>query len=97
MIQVTAQQKSPGISECNKSVSNVMHEMHITILPTGTKDVEPLCITLPKPKLHSYYDICHEIQNILSSNRSDLQATYANNELYWKMRKRQNASMKVFR
>ena len=94
MIQVTAQQKSPGISECNKSLSNMMHEMHITILPTGTKDVEPLCVTLPKPKLHSYYDICHEIQNILSSNRSDLQATYANNELYWKMRKRQNASMK---
>ncbi|XP_076670629.1 extra spindle pole bodies like 1, separase [Andrena cerasifolii] len=94
MIQVTMQQKSPGISECNKSVSSVMHEMHISILPTGTKDVEPLCITLPKPKLHSYYDICHEIQNILSSNRSDLQATYANNELYWKMRKRQNTSMK---
>lgn len=97
MIQVTGQYRSPGdIFKHNRTKLHAMHEMHITILPTGTKEREPFCITLPKPKLDSSYDICYEIQKLLSNNRSELEATYANNELYWKMRERQNISMKVF-
>ncbi|XP_026299547.1 separin isoform X2 [Apis mellifera] len=64
-------------------------------LPKGIKEVEPLCLVLPKPNLHSSYDICYEIQKLLSNNRSELETTYANNELYWKMRERQNANMKT--
>ncbi|XP_031835603.1 extra spindle pole bodies like 1, separase isoform X2 [Nomia melanderi] len=94
-IQITGQYQSPDINTGNKSMPNTMHKMHITILPTGTKDIEPLCITLPKPKLDSFYDVCHEIQKILSNNRSELEATYANNKLYWKMRNQQNISMKT--
>ncbi|XP_003487939.2 separin [Bombus impatiens] len=96
MIQVTGQYRSPGdIFKHNRTKLHAMHEMHITILPTGTKETEPFCITLPKPKLDSSYDICYEIQKLLSNNRSELEATYANNELYWKMRERQNISMKT--
>lgn len=73
-----------------------MHNVHITALPTGTKATEPICITLPKPTMHSSYDICDEIQKLLSNNRSELEATYSDNELYWKMRGRQNANMRVF-
>lgn len=73
----------------------MMHEIHVIVLPTGTNEIDPLCITLPKPKLHSSYDICYEIQKIICNNRSDLQATYGNNELYWKMRERQNSNMMV--
>ncbi|XP_076168881.1 extra spindle pole bodies like 1, separase isoform X2 [Ptiloglossa arizonensis] len=92
VIQITAQHKSSDIFEFT---FNAMHAVHIIILPTGSKEVEPMCITLPKPKLNSSYDICHEIQKILSNNRSELEATYANNELYWKMRNRQNTDMKI--
>ncbi|XP_053997454.1 separin [Hylaeus anthracinus] len=95
VIQITEQHKSPDISECCKSTINAMHAIHIIILPTGSKEIEPLCITLPKPKLQSSYDICYEIQKILSNNRSKLEATYENNELYWKMRNRQNTNMKT--
>ncbi|KOC62271.1 Separin [Habropoda laboriosa] len=95
MIQITSQYKSPNISEYSKTTSDAMHEIHITILPTGAEEMEPLCITLPKPKLQSSYDICYEIQKLLSNNRSELEATYTNNELYWKMRERQNISMKT--
>ncbi|XP_076242882.1 extra spindle pole bodies like 1, separase isoform X2 [Calliopsis andreniformis] len=95
MIQITAQYKSPNVCEYKKFASDAIHEMHITILPTGTKEVEPLCITLPKPNSHSVYDICYEIKKIISNNRSELQATYANNELYWKMREKQNTNMKT--
>lgn len=95
VIQITSQYKSPSISEYNKTL-NPMHEIHLTILPTGIEEIKPMCITLPKPKLDSSYDICYEIQKLLSSNRSELEATYTNSELYWKMRGRQNISMKVF-
>ncbi|XP_076290661.1 extra spindle pole bodies like 1, separase isoform X2 [Lasioglossum baleicum] len=96
MIQITAQYQPMDINECNKSMSNVtQQEIHITVLPTGTKDTEPMCITLPKPKLDSSYDICSEIQKILARNKSELLATYANNELYWKMRDQQNNKMKT--
>ncbi|CAK9799037.1 Espl1 [Anthophora quadrimaculata] len=95
MIQITSEYKSPNISEYNKTISGMMHEIHIIILPTGAEDMEPLCITLPKPKLESAYDICYEIQKLLFNNRSELETTYANNELYWKMRERQNISMKT--
>ncbi|XP_043252364.1 separin isoform X1 [Colletes gigas] len=95
VIQITAQYKSPGISENRKSIFNEMQAVHIIVLPTGTKETEPLCITLPKPKFHYPYDICDEIQKILSNNRSELEATYANHELYWKMRNRQNDSMRT--
>ncbi|XP_015437312.1 PREDICTED: separin [Dufourea novaeangliae] len=95
MIQVTGQYNPSCITEYQKSMSNTMHEIHITVLPPGTEEIEPLCITLPKPELHSSYDVCLEIQRILSTNRSELAATYANNELYWKMRGRQNTNMKT--
>nr|XP_034193112.1 separin [Osmia lignaria] len=94
VIQITSQYKPPSISEYNKTL-NPMHEIHLTILPTGTEKTKPICITLPKPKLDSSYDICYEIQKLLSSNRSELEATYTNSELYWKMRGRQNISMKT--
>lgn len=97
MIQITGQYKSPDIFTYTRNKSNTMHEIYITVLPTGIKEVEPLCLVLPKPNLHSSYDICYEIQKLLSNNRSELETTYANNELYWKMRERQNANMKVFK
>ncbi|OAD54830.1 Separin [Eufriesea mexicana] len=95
VIQVTEQYRSPNVLKYSRTKPYDMHEIHITILPTGTKDIEPLCLTLPKPKLDSSYDICHEIQKLLSNNRSELEAIYANNELYWKMRERQNTNMKT--
>lgn len=95
MIQITGQYKSPDIFTYTRNKSDTMHEIYITVLPTGIKEVEPLCLVLPKPNLHSSYDICYEIQKLLSNNRSELETTYANNELYWKMRERQNANMKT--
>ncbi|XP_026674527.1 separin [Ceratina calcarata] len=93
MIQITGQHKPVDI--CEFSEMNRMHEIHITILPTGTEQREPLCITLPKPKLQSSYDVCYEIQKLLSNNKSDLTATYANRQLYWQMRERQNKTLKA--
>lgn len=95
MVQITGQYRSPDIFKYSRTKSDAMCEIHITILPTKTKEAEPLCITLPEPKLDSSYNICYEIQKLLSNNRSDLEATYANNELYWKMREKQNTNMKV--
>ncbi|CAL7940926.1 unnamed protein product [Xylocopa violacea] len=95
IIQITGLYRSSNVFEYREKKISTMHEIHITILPTGTKDTDPLCITLPKPKLQSSYDICYEIEKLLSNNRSELKATYANNELYWKMRQRQNTSMKI--
>lgn len=97
MVQITGQFRSPDIFKYNRTKPDAMCEIHITILPTKTKEAEPFCITLPEPKLDSSYDICYEIQKILSNNRSDLEATYANNELYWKMRQKQNTNMKVLK
>nr|XP_033342266.1 separin isoform X1 [Megalopta genalis] len=90
LIQVTAPYHPTDIT----MQENKMQEIYISILPTGTKDMEPLCITIPKPKLDSY-DICCEIQKLLVHNMSDLQATYANNKLYWEMRDQQNNTMKT--
>ncbi|XP_078045945.1 extra spindle pole bodies like 1, separase [Augochlora pura] len=90
LIQVTAPYHPIDIAV----QENKMQEIYISILPTGTKDIEPLCITIPKPKLDSY-DICYEIQKLLVHNMSDLQATYANNKLYWEMRDQQNNRMKT--
>ncbi|KAK1124856.1 hypothetical protein K0M31_006209 [Melipona bicolor] len=95
MVQITGQYRSPDIFKYSRIKPDAICEMHITILPTKTKEAEPFCITLPEPKLDSSYDICYEIQKLLSNNRSDLEATYANNELYWKMREKQNISMKT--
>lgn len=72
-----------------------MHPIHITILPTGCSAIEPFCVTLPKPNINTNYDVCTEIRQILSSNKFDLEASYANNQLYWKMRERQNNRMKA--
>lgn len=95
VIQVTAQYESPNILRHTKCVSNTMHAIHITVLPTGSTDIEPLCITLPKPALEVSYDICKEIHDLLGSNRSELEATYTNNQHYWTMRKNQDSRMKV--
>ncbi|XP_076756318.1 extra spindle pole bodies like 1, separase [Xylocopa sonorina] len=95
IIQITGLYRSSNASEYRDEKINTMREIHITILPTGVKDTDPLCITLPKPKLQSSYDICYEIQKLLSNNRSELKATYENNELYWKMRQKQNTIMKT--
>ncbi|KAK9297376.1 hypothetical protein QLX08_008938 [Tetragonisca angustula] len=95
IVQITGQYRSPDIFKYSRTKPDAMCEIHITILPTKTKDAEPFCVTLPEPKLDSSYNICYEIQKILSNNRSDLEATYANNELYWKMREKQNTNMKT--
>lgn len=93
MLQVTIQYESSNILK--HATSRTMHAVHITVLPTGPSEIEPLCITLPKPEMQVSYDICAEIQNILFSNKAKLEATYANNEHYWKMRKEQDNKMKV--
>lgn len=94
-IQVTAQYESPSILRQKKCTSEVMHAIHITVLPTGSSDTEPLCITLPRPAIQVSYDICKEIQKLLHNNKSLLTSTYANHEHYWKMRMSQDDQMKV--
>lgn len=71
-----------------------MHDLHISILPTGKTSDKPICITLPKPSTEAY-DIRKEIETLLNSNKSDLSANYSNNDKYWKMRAKQNIRMKV--
>lgn len=95
MLQVTAKYESPSILRHVRSTSNLMHAIHLTILPTGPSEVEPLCITLPKPATQTSYDICREIHNLLASNKAKLEATYTFNEHYWMMRKNQDNKMKV--
>lgn len=95
MIQVTAQYESPSTLRHEKCTSTVMHAIHITLLPTGPFDIEPLCITLPRPVTQVSYDICKEIKNLLGNYRSELKATYANPKQYWMMRENQNNKMKV--
>lgn len=95
MIQITTQYESPSILRREKCTSNTMHAVHITVLPTGTSDIEPLCITLPKPVMQVSYDVCKEILKLLNNNKFELQATYANHEQYWAMRANQNSKMKV--
>lgn len=95
MLQVTVQYESSNILKHTKHVSNLMSAVHITILPTGPSEIEPLCITLPKPEMQVSYDICTEIKNILANNKAKLEATYTNNEHYWTMRKEQDNKMKV--
>ncbi|XP_014222062.1 separin [Trichogramma pretiosum] len=70
-----------------------MHGIHLVVLPTGQNATHPICITLPKPKPVSSYDIRKEIESLLNNNKSDLTAAYNNNEQYWKMRKKQNEQM----
>ncbi|KMQ88430.1 separin [Lasius niger] len=95
MIQVTAQYESPSTLRHEKCTSTVMHAIHITLLPTGPFDIEPLCITLPRPVTQVSYDICKEIKNLLGNYRSELKATYANPKQYWMMRENQNNKMKI--
>ncbi|XP_071627742.1 uncharacterized protein Sse isoform X2 [Temnothorax longispinosus] len=95
MIQVTAQYESPTILRYKKRTSNVMHAVHITILPTGMSDIEPLCITVPRPATQVSYDICEEIQKLLDDYTSVLKTTYTNHKQYWMMRADQNNKMKI--
>lgn len=95
MIQVTAPYESPTISRYEKRTSNVMHAIHITILPTGTSNMDPLCITVPRPTTQVSYDVCKEIRKLLDGNTSTLNTTYTNNKQYWMMRVDQNNKMKV--
>ncbi|XP_024885208.1 separin [Temnothorax curvispinosus] len=95
MIQVTAQYESPTILRYKKRTSNVMHAVHITILPTGISDIEPLCITVPRPATQVSYDICEEIQKLLDDYTSVLKTTYTNHKQYWMMRADQNNKMKI--
>lgn len=94
-IQVTAQYESPSILRHIRCTSSVMHAIHITILPTGPSEIEPLCITLPRPKTQVSYDICQEIKKLLDNYKSELKATYPNMKQYWMMRDSQNNKMKV--
>lgn len=95
MIQVTAQYESPTISRYKKHMSSVMHAIHITILPTGISDIEPLCITIPKPATQVSYDVCKEIKKLLDGYSSALKTTYISHRHYWMMRANQNNKMKV--
>ncbi|GAB1864710.1 separase [Camponotus japonicus] len=95
MIQVTVQYESSSILKHEKCTSTVMHAIHITILPTGPSDIEPLCITLPRPATQVSYDICKEIKKLLGNYRTELKATYENRTQYWKMREIQNNKMKI--
>lgn len=72
-----------------------VHSLHVVALPTGKNAVHPVCVTLPKPNSGSTYDIRTEIESLLNTNKSDLTAVYNNNDLYWKMRKKQNDTMSV--
>ncbi|EFN75719.1 hypothetical protein EAI_09721 [Harpegnathos saltator] len=94
ILQVTVQYESSNVLKY-RSISNLMSAIHITILPTGPSEIEPLCITLPKPEMEVSYDICTEIKNILDSYKTKLQATYTKNEYYWIMRKEQDNKMKM--
>lgn len=95
MIQVTPQYESPTLLRYKKRTCNVMHAVHITILPTGTTDIEPLCITVPRPATQVSYDICKEIQQLLDGYTTALKTTYTNHKQYWMMRANQNNKMKV--
>ncbi|XP_025996692.1 separin isoform X2 [Solenopsis invicta] len=94
-IQVTAQYESPTILRYEKQISSVMHAVHIAILPTGTSDMEPLCITVPKPMTQVSYDICKEIQKLLDGYTSALKTTYTKHKQYWMMRANENHKMKM--
>lgn len=72
-----------------------MHAIHITVLPTGISDIEPLCITVPRPATQVSYDICKEIQKLLDDYSSVLKTTYMTHKQYWMMRTNQNNKMKV--
>ncbi|KAG5330739.1 ESPL1 protein, partial [Acromyrmex charruanus] len=95
IIQVTAPYESPTISRYEKRTSNVMHAIHITILPTSTSDIDPLCITVPRPTTQVSYDVCKEIRQLLDGYTSALKTTYTNNKQYWTMRVNQNNKMKT--
>ncbi|KAI4482686.1 hypothetical protein M0804_008539 [Polistes exclamans] len=95
IVQVTAQYEDSLYLHYNKDTCNFINALHISILPTENSVIKPLCITLSKPRSHTKYDVCNEIQEILDKNRSDLTAKYANKDLYWKMRLRQDNKMKT--
>ncbi|XP_058802521.1 separin [Phymastichus coffea] len=100
VLQLTSQHEhiselKSGLSKGQKNEYTLkpMNGLHIVVLPTGKNAINPICITLPKPHGDSSYDVRVEVGMILNSNKSDLTATYTNNELYWKMRKQQNDRM----
>lgn len=95
MIQITAQYESPSMLRYEKRTSSAMYAIHITILPTGTADMEPLCITVPRPRTQVSYDVCKEIQKLLDGYTSALKTTYTNHKQYWTMRANQDNKMKV--
>lgn len=72
-----------------------LNGLHLIVLPTGKNANNPICITMPKPSADSSYDVRVEVETLLNNNKSDLTFTYANNDLYWKMRKKQNEKMSV--
>lgn len=102
MVQITAQHDNIiDIRNGDNSQSSMyslkpMHAIHVSVIPTGKNDMDPICITLPKPD-NSVYDVRMEIERILNNNRSDLTTCYSNNDLYWKMRRKQNEQMIVSR
>ncbi|OXU29495.1 hypothetical protein TSAR_010098 [Trichomalopsis sarcophagae] len=69
------------------------HGLYIMTLPTGKNASYPVCVEVPKPCSDSKYDIRTEVESLLNSNKSDLSNIYNNNDLYWKMRRRQNEQM----
>lgn len=70
-----------------------MHQLYVTVLPTGKQAAKPFCIVLPKP--NSDYDIKIEIESLLNENKLKLTTCYGSNSRYWKMRKEQNEKMDV--
>lgn len=95
VVQLTAQYEPSKNLIYNTSEMSSMLPIHISVLPTGQNAINPFCVTVPKPKITTSYDVCKEIRDILSSNKIDLEASYANHQLYWKMRERQNKKMKT--
>lgn len=95
MVQLTAQYEPSKTSIFNVTAEKSMLPIHISVLPVGKNGIDPFCITVPKPKMNTNYDICKEIQEILACNKGELEAEYSNIKLYWKMRDKQNIRMKV--
>ncbi|XP_043273474.1 separin [Venturia canescens] len=97
MVQITAGYKDPYSLKGNDSVLDTMIPLHLTIFPTGKGAIDPFRITLPKPKNEESqgYDGLNEIVKIQKNNKADLEAYYASNKCYWKMREAQNNRMKT--
>ncbi|XP_034944251.1 LOW QUALITY PROTEIN: separin [Chelonus insularis] len=73
---------------------SVTHQLHITIMPTGKNEIDPFCITLPKPNTNMY-DICKIVKELLERNKTELNTEYKSQVLYWKMREKQNKAMET--